>query len=603
MNYLSKSTTVILLLIILAIAVFFRLYKLNEIPPALYPDVAVNGVNASQALSTGDFKVFYTDNNGREGLFMNLIALSFFIFGQSVWAIKIVAAIFGILTVLGTYFLTKELFLYINLKSEIRNPKQIPRPRLGSAEGGQNPNDLNSKTFENLEINNSNLFRISNLEFKISHSDIIALLSTFFVAVSFWHVNFSRLGFRAIAVPFFLVWGLYFLIKATQIHQPTNGSHPNNLNFYNKLLTIGCWLVAGLLFGLGFHTYIAFRIAPLILVPIFIIEMARYWPRLRLGRWFIFAGAAALAAAPLAYYYIQNPADFMGRAGQVSILASGNPIKTLVISTIKTLGQFLVWGDPNWRHNISGSPEIFWPLIPLFLIGIIYSIKQILKKQKYCRDHLSLITTHWTLLFAWGAMLLPGIATNEGLPHALRTIGAIPATYIFIGLGAFLILLEFKKRSANWRTKIFNFKLSFYILLFAFLISLTGIEYYRYFIYWGQSQQVKNSFAQDLYNEGMYLKTLPASVKKIVVINESSPDFCTDGLAISAHTIKFLAPADTEFTYPGCQRFKNLLDRPTNGETVFVPMQRDSGLIQKLKSSFPNGRIENFQDFTAFKIN
>jgi 4-amino-4-deoxy-L-arabinose transferase-like glycosyltransferase len=114
---LSRGNKIILLILILAIAVFFRFYKLAEIPPALYPDVAMNGNNALDAIKTGDYKVFYPENNGREGLFMNLIALSFLTFGASVWAIKIVAALFGIFTVLGTYLLAKQLFKYFLMDS------------------------------------------------------------------------------------------------------------------------------------------------------------------------------------------------------------------------------------------------------------------------------------------------------------------------------------------------------------------------------------------------------------------------------------------------------------------------------------------------------
>ena len=109
-NIVSKKITLfLLLLLVLAIGVFFRFYKLAEIPPGLYPDVAINGNDAIKALH-GDMRVFYPENNGREGLFINLIALSFYIFGISVWAIKLVPAIICVLTTLGIYLMTKELF-------------------------------------------------------------------------------------------------------------------------------------------------------------------------------------------------------------------------------------------------------------------------------------------------------------------------------------------------------------------------------------------------------------------------------------------------------------------------------------------------------------
>src|SRR3989338_5049749 len=219
MNFIKsvlKQKTLIILLAILAIAAFFRFYHLAQIPPGLYPDVAINGNDALTALKTHNFKVFYPENNGREGLFINLIALSFWLFGVSVWTIKIVPAIFGLLTVLGIFFLTKQLFSY----------------------------------------------------FATRRAEIIALLSTLFIAVSFWHVNFSRLGFRAIMVPFILVWSFYFLFKGLDLaHRHQTGA-------------LICLPLAGLFFGLGFYTYIAFRVAPLILLVPVIFELIRYWPKI-----------------------------------------------------------------------------------------------------------------------------------------------------------------------------------------------------------------------------------------------------------------------------------------------------------------------------------
>src|SRR3989344_7697255 len=144
------------LAIILIIASFLRLYNLTEVPPGLYPDEAMNGNNAAEALETGNFKVFYPENFGREGLFINIQALFIRQFSHKPWALRLPSAIFGILTVLGLYFLTKELFKSKNL----------------------------------------------------------ALLASFLLATSFWHINFSRIGFRAIMAPFFLVWSLYLLLKS-----------------------------------------------------------------------------------------------------------------------------------------------------------------------------------------------------------------------------------------------------------------------------------------------------------------------------------------------------------------------------------------------------
>jgi len=584
---ISKRNKIILLLLILAIAVFFRFYKLAEIPPGLYPDVAMNGVNALDAIKTGDFKVFYPENNGREGLFINLIAVSFLTFGASIWAIKIVAVLFGILTVLGTYLLTKELFSYlkpfdsgyalaqgINSLSPERRPNEV-RPQ--------------SKAFD-------------------APSTIIALLSTFFLAISFWHVNFSRIGFRAIMVPFFLVWGLYFLFKALNA-TPIPGLHTDDPDKKHKLFANGYFLVAGLFFGLGFHTYIAFRVAPLIILPIFIIWIIKNRPRLKLAPWIIFVIFALIAAAPLLYYYAKNPADFMGRAGQVSIFATGSVAKTLIQSTIKTLGQFVAVGDYNWRHNFSGSPEIFWPLIPFFIIGVFYSIFQIFKKRNYIDRSYSLLTVHYTLLVAWDAMLLPSIASYEGLPHALRSIGAIPPTYIFIGLGFWLIINKFKNQISNIKitgqnSKIFNFKLSFCILIFAFCITVAYFSYKLYFVDWTQNPNLKGAFTQQFVDEANYLKSLPTNIKKYVIVNEDGvPVPYPDGIPMPSQTIKFLDYNNSEITYLKSSQFSELLSQYLQTPALILPMAYDENLFGQLKQKYPNGKIESLGEFSAFKIN
>src|SRR3989338_7450549 len=188
---MSKWMIYTLMSLILFLGVFFRFYGLSEIPPGLYPDEAMNGNNALEAITTGDFKWFYPENNGREGLFINIQAISIWIFGNEPWALRAVSALFGALTILGVYLLTKELFRERSSKSETLNPKQI-----------RNSDDPNSKPFRIFKIRNWSLFRISDLEFRISYGEYIALLSSFFLAVSFWHINFSRIGFRAIMVPF-----------------------------------------------------------------------------------------------------------------------------------------------------------------------------------------------------------------------------------------------------------------------------------------------------------------------------------------------------------------------------------------------------------------
>src|SRR3990167_6189124 len=99
-----------ILILIIIIASFFRLYNIAETPPGFYPDEAIYANNGVEAWETENFKVFYPENNGREGLWPNIIGFFIVKFGHEPWVSRSVAAVFGILTVLGVYFLAKELF-------------------------------------------------------------------------------------------------------------------------------------------------------------------------------------------------------------------------------------------------------------------------------------------------------------------------------------------------------------------------------------------------------------------------------------------------------------------------------------------------------------
>lgn len=158
---MNKKTTYLILFLIIALGFFLRVYNIESAPPGVYPDEAVNGEDAIRAIATGDYQWFYPANNGREGLFMNLIALCFKFFGISILTLKLPSIIFGTLTIWGTYLVTKEIF----------------------------------------------------------QKERIGLIAAFLVSVSFWAINFSRISFRANMLPFILVFSFYFLIKGVRINK------------------------------------------------------------------------------------------------------------------------------------------------------------------------------------------------------------------------------------------------------------------------------------------------------------------------------------------------------------------------------------------------
>jgi 4-amino-4-deoxy-L-arabinose transferase-like glycosyltransferase len=110
MNNKRTRWPLVVLILILAFAAFFRFWMLSDIPPGVYPDEAKNANDAVATLQSGDYPIFYPENNGREGLYIWLIALAFKYIGISIFSLKLVSALAGTLTVLATYLLAKELF-------------------------------------------------------------------------------------------------------------------------------------------------------------------------------------------------------------------------------------------------------------------------------------------------------------------------------------------------------------------------------------------------------------------------------------------------------------------------------------------------------------
>ncbi len=488
------SKQLFFLLIILAIASFFRFYNLsgiNAVPPGLYPDEAMNGNNALEAISTSEYKLFYPENNGREGLYINIQAVFLKIFGNEPWVLRLPGAIVGVLTVLGVYLFGSTLFNNIS----------------------------------------------------------IGLLSSFFTAISFWHINFSRIGFRAIMAPFFLVWALYLIILAI-----------NKNNTINKPLAMNhaSWILAafsGLLFGAGFYTYIAYRGLPLLIFIIFLVYWVKNNRRQDIWEVFkVFGLFTLIALLPMIAYFMQNPQDFFGRTSQISVFNSASPIKDFGVNIIKTIGMFNFSGDHNWRHNFAGNPELYWPVGIMFIFGILYGLWGLIQnlKIKNQNDNLkvknniseissSILHFDFLILISWLIIAaIPVIISNEGIPHALRSILMIPPVFILAGVGAYKLYEISRNKFSGFYKRHDEFIKNSFILLSACLIVQT---YNYYFLEWGQNPIVKDAFNQNYVDLGISLNSLPQDIIKYVVVNTGGVD--VRGIPMPAQTVMFITDTFT----------------------------------------------------------
>jgi 4-amino-4-deoxy-L-arabinose transferase-like glycosyltransferase len=154
----------------------------------------------------------------------------------------------------------------------------------------------------------------------------VALLAATILAVSFWHVLFSRLGFRAISQP---------LLQALTVAMLLRGLRREDWR----------WLAgAGVMLGLAAYTYLAVRLFPiLLLLACLAAAVARPSPLGTIG----YGGAIALlVAAPLLLYFANNPDAFWVRIGQV---APGVETLTVGEAYWRSLQMFFVQGDPYIR--------------------------------------------------------------------------------------------------------------------------------------------------------------------------------------------------------------------------------------------------------------
>jgi len=513
----NKKIIYLTLGLIIALGLFLRVWNIDSAPPGIYPDEAVNGEDALRAAQENDWQWFYTANNGREGLYINFIAIFFKLFGVSFLTLKLTSIIFGTLTIWGTYLLTKELF----------------------------------------------------------KKESMALISAFLISVSFWAINFSRIGFRAIMLPAVLVFAFYFLWRGIRSKKFTN------------------FAIGGFIFGIGLHTYIAFRIAPLILVFTLLALLwqqksffKNYWKQI-----LIFALFVLISASPMLWTFLAHPEFLDSRSADVSILSpelnQGHLIKTFFRSFGLSLAKYNFWGDQNWRHNYPPYP-VLNPIVGLaFLGGLFYFIWRFfseLGEKLFLKRSLKTFVISTFLLSWFFLMLAPEFMTAEGLPHALRSLGVMPVVYIFAAL-AFMFFLE-KARSHTYIIQ--KIILMTTIASLVFIGVFNGIKYH---VFWKNKKETAQSFEKNLIKISNYIKTV-SPYKEIFVITGSMQRIPIKLLNHEALYIYYLYPDEIQNIEP-----KN----PTYFEVILT--EKNEEIIQKLQEKFSDlefKEVTDSQDITFY---
>ena len=483
---LGRLETLLLALIVF-LALFMRTYRLGDMPPGVYLDEADNAVWGLRFLQE-PYSPFTEQRHGNATLPFQLLGVALRLFGVQASVLRGFAVAIGLLTVLAFYFLAREMF--------------------GTPS---------------------------------------ALIGTAFLAISRWHVHFSRVGFvDNLQVPLFEILAVLFLWRGLR--------HGRRLDY----------IFAGLSFGLGFHTYIGYRIFPLViglyLLHLFLSRSA--WMRGQLRGLGVFAVATFIAFSPLALYAVQRPEIFVRRAEAASVLQdieTEGSYRPLLENVRKSLLMYNRQGDPRARHNLPDEPMLDGLSAVFFALGLGYSL------LRWRHDR-------YFLLLAWLLLgLLPGILSlADSNPHSLRTLGNVPAV--------FLLITAFWDRA--WKTyEPFLLGRSgryLYAGVAAALLLSLGANFYVYFYRQASSEAVYYDFDPAQTEAGVFVKE--HGTNELVLVSH----------ALTNHSdLKFL-PYRVPFTV-----LDPNLHLPLRGQgesdTIYVLEPAHAQLIPRLRELYPEG--------------
>jgi 4-amino-4-deoxy-L-arabinose transferase-like glycosyltransferase len=385
----------IFILLILILAAGLRLYQLGATPPSPDWDEAALGYNAYSVLKTGrdEYGIRFplslrSYDDYKPPLYMYLAIPSVAVFGLNTWAVRLPSAIAGILAVWGTYLFVGELLNYgIGISGNAKNKKPLPVNRY------------------------------------------VPLLTAFLLAVSPWHLQFSRIAFEANIGLTINIWAVYFFLRGLK--------QKHNL--------IACTF----LMGMGLYAYHSERIflpiLALILIAVFRREIFRYKNYLVIP---VIVGL--LTVVPLisvltdknALLRLKGTSSLSDETGLLSQSVSwlsddianhdliGKVVDNRRLVWAKTIiSGYLSHFSFNWwfvngdnpRHHAPDTGMLYLWELPFVFIGMYQLFKN--------KSEATWFIAGWFLIAPIAAS-----PTTE-LPHAIRTLVFLPTFQIFTALG------------------------------------------------------------------------------------------------------------------------------------------------------------------------
>ena len=509
-----KPAAIVMFLVLLG--AFLRLHRLSEFPPAFYLDEAWDAYDALRVVQTGTLPIFFPGDYGREPLMIYLHAIGFFLWDANAWTLRVVSALVGVVTIPALYRVTVELF------------RETPRAKwLGALAAGM-------------------------------------------LAISFWHLDVSRLSFRVIFVPLFSVLATWAFWR---------GWTTARLRYF---------VLAGALIGAGLYTYPAARFIPVTLVGFAtiagiasLILRSRFptmdWRNLLIG-FIVMTIVAGIVFAPLAIYYLQHPGQFALRTGDVSIFAAKDSVG-LGENIARVARMFIDRGDMNPLLNLPGRPALDLIGIIGFWIGVILALTRFASPR-------------YLLLLIWiGLNLLPTVLTVDA-PHSLRSINALPA----------IIILAADGLTQVWERVVP--KIGWMPLLLVVIAFGGALTYHDYFDVWGPSRATFDAFEGSLDTTVARVMSLSQTSNVILPVSVYGTPQMQFALAIRyPQTIPFIPrpPQSSAWLVTNTVQRTNIVIGP---DGVFIPQPLNDAQIARLKTMLKSGQPtkNKFGDGVASEI-
>lgn len=374
----------ILLIVVILLGALLRIAFLSIIPNGFFCDEAVRGYDAyslslTQKDQYGEFLPIFTRSldDYPESSYVFLLIPFVAIFGLTEFAVRLPAAILGILTIVAIYFLAKEIF--------------------------------NRK---------------------------IGLLAAFFLAISPWHIQFSRSAMAGYTLMTFLFClALFFFIKSIK-------GRPKFL------------YLSAVIFSLSLYSYYAARVfIPLFLIGIVIIFFREL---MQIKKQALISGLLILCVlVPLSLFWLSPKG--MARATECFILSL--PLNICFYLLYFNPNFLFFKGDPQLVHSIINMGQLYLFETITVLAGIAGVLKGIIKKE-------------YGLLLLW-LVLFPFPAFLTGAENAARSIIGAPLFAILTAFGLFTLGSFFTSRKSR----------TIFIISSVLVITLSFAQYCKnYFI-------------------------------------------------------------------------------------------------------------------------